>query len=118
MLDEKTIQESIEGNIRRNKELLSVLIKKGVALDVNREIEFHYWAWDQIKAIRIKNKLIQNGATVKDPISVKENDDVLWSVTAEMNVTPSFAASSEQTKNNVLLAAENDGVYDGWGMRL
>jgi hypothetical protein len=118
MLDEKGIEKAIESNMRRNAELLSVLNKKGVVLDINREIGFHYWAWDQIDAMRLKNKLIQNGATVKEPVSVKENDENLWSITAELNITPLLAASSEQTIKNVMLAAEFDCAYDGWGMSL
>jgi hypothetical protein len=44
MLDETTIREAIDGNTRRNAELLDVLREKGIALDVSRKIEFHYWA--------------------------------------------------------------------------
>jgi Regulator of ribonuclease activity B len=118
MFDENLIQETIEGNMRRNAELLEVLHGKGIALDFSRRIEFHFWAWSRIDAEKLKGALAQNGAIVKDVIAVKENGEDLWSVTAEFNRTPALAASIEQTKTNVLLAAQFDCVYDGWGMRL
>jgi regulator of RNase E activity RraB len=118
MLDDNSIQEAIEGNTRRNAELLTILRGKGVVLDASHTIEFHYWAWNQANAIRLKNTLIQNGASVKEVLSVKEGDEHLWSITTEVNTTPSLAASLKQTRTNVILAAEFDCVYDGWGMRL
>lgn len=117
MLDETTIQETLEGNVKRNTELLIILGEKGVSLDKSREIEFHYWAWNQNDVVKFKQVLIQNGANVKE-VLVKENNENLWSLTAILTTTPTLAASLEQTKTNVMLAAEFNCVYDGWGMRL
>ena len=115
MLDEAAIQESIEGNSRRNTELISVLRERGVVLDTSRKIEFHFWAKSQSDAAKLKQALVQNGATVKDIIFVEEDNNDLWSVTAEMNIAPVLAASLERTKINVVLAAKFDCVYDVLG---
>lgn len=115
MLSEPKIQEILEGNLQRNTRLLAVLREKKVPLDENRNIEFHYWAWNPMTAVKLKQALTQNGAIVTETVSVKEDDEKLWSVTAEIKMTPRLAASSEQTIANVMLAAASDCVYDGWG---
>lgn len=118
MLDGTTVQEAIDGNMRRNAELLALVREKGVALDVSRKIEFHYWAWSESNAAKLKEALIQAGATVKEITAIKEEKENLWSATAEVMTTPAKAASLEQTRTNVMLAAEFDCIYDGWGTRI
>lgn len=115
MLDKEIIQKTIDDNMCRNAELLALLRKKEVALEAIRKIEFHYWATDETEAIRLESALIRNGTTVKDIVQLKENDENIWSVTAEAELSPSSAASLEQTRGNALLAAEFNCVYDGWG---
>ena len=118
MLNESTIQETLEGNLQRNVQLLAVLREKGVSVEEDRNIEFHYWAWSRATAENLKQALVQNGSVVNEIVSVKEDDEDLWSITAELKTTVMLAVSSDWTKANVLLAAEFDCIYDGWGMSL
>lgn len=118
MLDETTIREAIDGNTRRNAELLDVLREKGIALDVSRKIEFHYWAWSESDAAKLKEVLIQAGAAVKEITAIEGEQENMWSATAEVMATPALAASLEQTRANVMLAAKFNCVYDGWGTRI
>jgi regulator of RNase E activity RraB len=118
MLDETTILETIDGNMRRNAELLDVLREKGIALDVSRKIEFHYWAWSESDAAKLKEALIQAEVVVKEVAAIKGENENLWSATAEVKTTPALAASLEQTRTNVMLAAKFDCIYDGWGTRI
>ena len=118
MLDGTTVQEAIDGNMRRNAELLALLREKGVALNVSRKVEFHYWAWSESSAAKLKEVLIQAGAAVKEITAIEGEQENMWSATAEVMTTPALAASLEQTRTNVMLAAKFDCVYDGWGTRI
>jgi regulator of RNase E activity RraB len=118
MLDETAIQETIDGNMRRNAELLALLREKRVALDVSRKIEFHYWAWSESDAAKLKEVLIQAGAAVKEITAIEGEQENMWSATAEVMTAPALAASLEQTRTNVMLAAKFDCIYDGWGTRI
>lgn len=116
MLDENVIQETIDENMNRNEELLEVLAEAKVDPNASCVIEFHYCAWSQEDATNLKNALIKSGAKVEEDSAVEEDDVEVWTLTAELTVTPASAASLELTDANARLAAEFDCIYDGWGM--
>ena len=118
MLGKEVIQNAINENMRRNTELLGLLRDKGVVLESNRMIEFHFWAWTVDDAMRLKTALVNNGTKVKDIVQLERDNNSLWSVAAEVSMSPISAASLEYTEKNVVLATGFNCAYDGWGTRI
>jgi regulator of RNase E activity RraB len=115
MLDEAQIQEGLAGHAARNAELLRNLRDKGVSLDAPQFVEHHFWAKGQRNAALLAKALYDRGYLVL-VISPEEDDSGLWDVEAGIEQSLAEAADPALTEELTRLAAQFDGVYDGWGV--
>ena len=113
-MTEQEIQESIRGHDTRNAELLRTLQDEGVALDVERSVDHHFWSSGQMSAALLGKELYASGYLILE-MSPPQDNSGWWNVEAGMKRTPNEAASHNLTETLVRLAARFDSVYDGWG---
>ena len=115
-MTENEIRESINAHDARNAELLRTIVEKGIALDRERSVEFHFWAPNQTNAAGLAKELYNYGYLVLaiSPTQV-EDGSTWWNVEAEIKRTPEDAASRETSEGLVRLATQFEGSYDGWG---
>jgi len=115
-MTEKEIKELITGHEERNRELLRTLRSRGVAIDVARAVEHHFWSNSQREAAMLAKELYNRGYLLLGigPVQVEDGSE-LWNVEAELKQKPSEAAGHRVSEDLTRLAAGFGSTYDGWG---
>ena len=117
MISAKDVAQNILENDKRNEELLDRLKQKGVALGEHRSVEHHFWAPGQDKAALLARELYKRGYLLLAlaPRPGTDSATQWWNIEAGIRRSPYDAASRKVTEELANLAAQFDGVYDGWG---
>lgn len=114
-MDKKEIKKQIEGHNERNSELVRVLAEKGVKRNDEINADYHFWAFTHNDAIKLANRLYDEGYMILVLSPVEENEDIFWNVEARRRESVSEVISSVNSENLVMLANTYDSTYDGWG---
>lgn len=110
------IATAIKEHRDRNHVLKLNFEQRGVDLHDPRPIDFHFWAWTQRDAAILARSLYQMGFLVRllAPAPAP-NDADRWSIEAGAKIPLIQATGDELTEKLVRIAADEDGVFDGWG---
>ena len=115
-MTESEINALIDGNRKRNIELLEKLGDQGIELDDDRSVDHHFWCKDRQSAALLAKELYDRGLLVLTiaPVST-DNNSVIWNVEAGVSQSPRAAVSLKLVEELTRLAAQFESVYDGWG---
>ena len=115
-MTEHELEESLSGHRIRNSGLRQTLNSKGVDLTEGRPVDVHFWAWSQRDAAVLARELYKKGFLVKLLSSQSAaNQEGRWGIEAGALIVPEEILGDDFTEGMVRLAANCDGVYDGWG---
>jgi regulator of RNase E activity RraB len=91
-------------------------VDRGVDLGEQRDLEIHFWAWNQRNAALLAQELYRRGYLVLmlNPAKSAENPD-LWSIEAEAKLTINQMVDEVFTDELLALASMFSAQYDGWG---
>ena len=108
------IQKALQSHGARNRELLKLILSKGVDPAVLRDIDLHFWAFGAEAAGELSTALKAQGYTL---VSTKPaaTDPSLWNVETKIVASPLSVTASAFVETLVQLAAAHKGEYDGWG---
>jgi regulator of RNase E activity RraB len=114
--NKEAIEEVISGHEARNAELRVRLLGKGVDLEAVRDIECHFWAYDESGATSFAEALVPKGFRILvKRYSPSPKDDKKWNIEAGIRQSINLTLRREFTESLVLLAASHNSHYDGWG---
>lgn len=115
MASEST-EEALEKHRKRNADLRRVLLGKGVNLTEQRPTDVHFLTWSQRDAAILARELFKKGFLVKLLYpSPTPDDKARWGIEAGALIVPDQILGDEFTEGMIRLAAQCDGIYDGWG---
>jgi regulator of RNase E activity RraB len=113
------ILSGIAAHHQRNDVLGRQLITKNVDLNQARFIECHFWTPDKSAADRLSTRLGSQGFSVlASRQAVQPVGKNNWNLELVVDRSLKEALSVEFTENLVQISAEENSIYDGWGVEI
>src|SRR3954463_2383591 len=115
-MNEAEIIKQIQAHQLRNQALLENLKSRGIDLREKRQIDCHFWSWDEMKMRALENELNTRGfRTLRFGLARDRSDPELRNLESAIDQSVDLTVRPEFTDELVRLSAQFSAVYDGWG---
>jgi regulator of RNase E activity RraB len=112
-----SVASSVAAHAARNRELVTLISRKGGDLTARRVIDLHFWAPDEGSAGRLADALRAFG--VGEVVSNRvESDSSLWNVEGQILASVDQVVADDFVECLVSLARAHQADFDGWGTSL
>ena len=112
-----SVADQVAAHAARNRELVTLIVKKGADPTARRTIDLHFWAPDELSARRLIEALREFGLD-KVVSNQTEADASVWNVEGQILASVDYVVAELFVERLVTLAAAHEADFDGWGTSL